>query len=251
MADVVFAVNINNDNETKMKDKNDDIEDNNKADDGDDEDETPIKGAGDNSNNNNNNSNNNFNMYTIFVCIVACSGALLFGLDVGITGGVMAQSGFLLKFFPSIYEDSQNHSSGNNAYCTFDSQLLAFFTSSFFLAGMVSSIIASKVTATKGRKFSMMVGALLYLLGSLMNALAINTYMLIIGRLFLGFGCGFVNQSVPMFLAEIPPVNIRGALQVLFQASIAIGILIAGTYSNVTLVMYIHAYIIPFTNLTL
>jgi hypothetical protein len=172
MADVAFAVNINNDNETKMKDKNDDIEDNNEADDGDDDDETPIKGAGDNNNNNNNNSNNNFNMYTIFVCIVACSGALLFGLDVGITGGVMAQSGFLLKFFPSIYEDSQNHSSGNNAYCTFDSQLLAFFTSSFFLAGMVSSIIA-----TKGRKFSMMVGALLYLLGSLMNALAINIYI--------------------------------------------------------------------------
>jgi len=91
-----------------MKDKNDDIEDNNEADDGDGDgdDETPIKGAGDNNNNNNNNSsnsNNNFNMYTIFVCIVACSGALLFGLDVGITGGVMAQSGFLLKFFPSIY----------------------------------------------------------------------------------------------------------------------------------------------------
>jgi MFS family permease len=189
-------------------------------------------------------------MYTVLVCIVACSGALLFGLDVGITGGVISQSGFLQKFFPTTYEESQTYSS-RNAYCTFDSQLLAFFTSSFFLAGMISSIIASKVTATKGRKISMMVGALLYLIGSLLNALAVNVSMLIIGRLFLGCGCGFVNQSVPMFLAEIPPANIRGSLQVMFQTSVAIGIFTAGTYSICKLSPISIYTLISFTNLTL
>ena len=62
------------------------------------------------------------NIYTIGACIIASSGALLFGLDVGITGGVLAMPSFLEMFFPDTYEAQQNHVE-TNAYCSYDSQV--------------------------------------------------------------------------------------------------------------------------------
>ncbi|KAF2285377.1 hypothetical protein GH714_003316 [Hevea brasiliensis] len=52
-------------------------------------------------------------------------------------------------------------------------------------------------------------------------------WMLIIGRVLLGFGVGFGNEAVPLFLSEIAPVKHRGAVNILFQLFVTIGILIA------------------------
>jgi MFS family permease len=114
---------------------------------------------------------------------------------------------FLSKFFPDVYVQQQD-AVVTNSYCSFDSQLLSLFTSCFFLAAMISSALASGLSAKFGRKASMFVGAVLYLVGSVLNVAAVHTSMLIIGRLLIGFGCGFINQSVPVFLAEIPPVSV-------------------------------------------
>ena len=117
---------------------------------------------------------------------------------------------FLEKFFPDIYAAAElENEESTNAYCAYDSQLLSLFTSSFFLAGMATSLPASWVTEKYGRKASMALGAALYLLGSTLNVVAVDTAMLIIGRLILGAGCGFINQSVPIFLAEVPPPEFR------------------------------------------
>ncbi|PHT64493.1 Sugar carrier protein C [Capsicum annuum] len=51
--------------------------------------------------------------------------------------------------------------------------------------------------------------------------------MLIVGRILLGFGIGFANQSVPLYLSEMAPYRYRGALNIGFQLSITIGILVA------------------------
>ncbi|KOM37736.1 hypothetical protein LR48_Vigan03g111800 [Vigna angularis] len=78
-----------------------------------------------------------------------------------------------------------------------------------------------------GRKTSMFVGGLFFLFGALLNGFAINIEMLIIGRLLLGFGVGYCNQSVPVYLSEMAPTSIRGAVNIGFQMMITIGILIA------------------------
>jgi len=172
------------------------------------------------------------NAYTVVVCMVASSGALLFGLDVGITGGVLAMPSFLEQFFPQVYDATAallpGDGSNANAYCSYDNQVLSLFTSSFFLAGIVSSVVASFTTRLYGRKSSMVAGALLYVAGSTLQASAINTAMLVCGRVVMGLGVGFVNQCVPLFLAEIPPPEIRGSLQIMFQLFVNVGILLAG-----------------------
>jgi predicted MFS family arabinose efflux permease len=63
-----------------------------------------------------------------------------------------------------------------------------------YLAALVASFFASTTTRVMGRKTSMFVGGLFFLVGALLNGFAQNIGMLIVGRLLLGFGVGYCNQ---------------------------------------------------------
>lgn len=73
----------------------------------------------------------------------------------------------------------------------------------------------------------MLIAGISFLVGSIFNAAAQNLTMLIIGRILLGFGVGFANQSVPLYLSEMAPAHLRGGLNILFQLATTIGILVA------------------------
>ena len=100
---------------------------------------------------------------------------------------------FLKKFFPSVYEKEALDKS-TNQYCKFDSETLTLFTSSLYLAALAASLVASKVTRKFGRKLSMLVGGVLFCAGAIINGFAKAVWMLILGRILLGFGIGFANQ---------------------------------------------------------
>ncbi|CAI9755143.1 unnamed protein product [Fraxinus pennsylvanica] len=165
-------------------------------------------------------------LYVTVTCIVAAMGGLIFGYDIGISGGVTSMDSFLEKFFPSVYK-KQKADDSTNQYCKFDSQTLTMFTSSLYLAALLSSLVASTVTRKLGRKLSMLFGGVLFCVGALINGFAQHVWMLIVGRILLGFGIGFANQSVPLYLSEMAPYKYRGALNIGFQLSITIGILVA------------------------
>ncbi|KAL4441204.1 hypothetical protein ABPG77_011441 [Micractinium sp. CCAP 211/92] len=168
--------------------------------------------------------------YVLFTALIASSGGLLFGYDLGVTGGVEASSTFLALFFPDVAASKQEYkhsSDAHNPYCEYDSATLSLFTSSLFLAAMAASLPASYVTRRLGRKASMVVGGLWYLLGGALSAGAQNLGMLVAGRIFLGFGVGFANQSVPVYLSEMAPFHARGALNILFQLATTTGVLTA------------------------
>ncbi|KAH7691830.1 Sugar/inositol transporter protein [Dioscorea alata] len=168
----------------------------------------------------------NITLFVFLACLVAATGGLIFGYDLGISGGVTAMDPFLLKFFPSVYKmENENHST--NQYCKFDSQMLTLFTSSLYVAALVASFFASIVTRVFGRKWSMFGGGITFLIGSAINGAAENMFMLILGRLLLGVGVGFANQSVPVYLSEMAPARLRGMLNIGFQLMITIGILAA------------------------
>ncbi|XP_028804328.1 sugar transport protein 10-like [Neltuma alba] len=164
--------------------------------------------------------------FVLVTCFVAAMGGLLFGYDLGITGGVTSMDPFLEKFFPSVYKQMKA-GVHENTYCKFDNQILTLFTSSLYIAALVASFFASATTRLLGRKPSMFLGGLFFLVGALLNGFALNIAMLIIGRILLGFGVGYCNQSVPVYLSEMAPAKIRGALNMGFQMMITIGILVA------------------------
>ncbi|XP_078156545.1 sugar transport protein 8-like [Carex rostrata] len=163
--------------------------------------------------------------YVILCAVVAATGGLMFGYDIGISGGVTSMDDFLLKFFPVVY--AKKHHAKENNYCKYDNQFLQLFTSSLYLAALVASFIASRTCSNYGRKLTLQMASLFFLSGVALNAGAINLTMLILGRILLGIGVGFANQAAPLFLSEMAPVKYRGALNILFQLNVTIGILFA------------------------
>ncbi|KNA22138.1 hypothetical protein SOVF_036640 [Spinacia oleracea] len=178
------------------------------------------------------NSSGKITATVVLTCVVAASGGLIFGYDIGISGGVTTMVPFLRKFFPSILEKSRD--AKTNMYCMYDSQALTSFTSSLYIAGLAASLVASRITAKFGRKFTMVLGGCTFLLGGAVNGAAQNVAMLIIGRILLGFGVGFTNQATPVYLSEVAPPKWRGAFNTGFQFFIAIGVVIANSINYAT-----------------
>ncbi|KAF9607608.1 hypothetical protein IFM89_037536 [Coptis chinensis] len=164
-------------------------------------------------------------VYVILCGIIAAFGGFIFGFDNGISGGVTAMDDFLMKFFPIVYERKKRAHEDN--YCKYDDRNLQLFTSSLYLAALVASLVASKVCSKFGRKPTMQIASIMALIGVGLTAGAVNMPLLICGRILLGFGVGFANQAVPLFLSEIAHSKIRGSLNIMFQLFVTIGILAA------------------------
>ncbi|KAJ7569601.1 hypothetical protein O6H91_01G085600 [Diphasiastrum complanatum] len=160
-------------------------------------------------------------------CIVAAIGGFIFGYDLGISGGVVSMDDFLQKFFPTVYVNK--HSPRHNHYCKYDNQGLQAFTSSLYMAGLISTLFISPITRRKGRRFSMFAGGVSYLIGATLNAAAQNLPMLIIGRIMLGVGVGVTNQAVPLYMSEMAPAKLRGGLNIMFQLALNYGVVSANS----------------------
>ncbi|KAJ1288237.1 hypothetical protein BS78_02G075000 [Paspalum vaginatum] len=169
----------------------------------------------------------------VWICgIIAATSGLMFGYDIGISGGVTAMDDFLVRFFPSVY--ARKHRARENNYCKFDDQRLQLFTSSLYLAALAASFVASRACTRFGRKRTMQAASVFFLGGTALCAGAANLPMLIVGRVCLGVGVGFGNQAAPLFLSEIAPAHVRGALNILFQLNVTVGILLANVVNYFT-----------------
>ncbi|KAF3338916.1 sugar transport protein 7-like protein [Carex littledalei] len=176
--------------------------------------------------------------YVVYACLVAAVGGSIFGYDIGISGGVTSMDPFLKEFFPVVYH--QKNSGSQNNYCKYNNQGLAAFTSSLYLAGLVASLAASPVTRNYGRKVSIVCGGISFFVGATLNAAAVNLAMLILGRILLGVGIGFGNQAVPLYLSEMAPAHLRGALNMMFQLATTSGILTANLINSGT--QHLHSW---------
>ncbi|XP_052152853.1 sugar transport protein MST1-like [Oryza glaberrima] len=165
----------------------------------------------------------------VLTCLIAASCGLIFGYDIGVTGGVTQMQSFLTKFFPEVVKGMRG--AKRDAYCRYDNQVLTAFTSSLYIAGAVASLVASRVTRMVGRQAIMLTGGALFLAGSAFNAGAVNIAMLIIGRILLGVGVGFTTQAAPLYLAETAPARWRGAFTAAYHIFLVIGT-VAATAAN-------------------
>ncbi|KAJ7313240.1 hypothetical protein JRQ81_004522 [Phrynocephalus forsythii] len=103
----------------------------------------------------------------------------------------------------------------------------------FSIGGMISSFMVGIVSEWLGRKRAIIVNnGLAFLGGGLMGLakLGKSYEMMIFGRFLIGAFSGFASGLVPMYVGEISPTNLRGALGTLNQLAIVIGILIAQVF---------------------
>lgn len=75
-----------------------------------------------------------------------------------------------------------------------------------------------------GRKKSLMIGVILFVVGSLFFAVALNVEVLIFFRVLLGLAVGVVFYIVSLYFFEIASEKIRGSMISMYQLMIIIGI---------------------------
>ncbi|KIV99882.1 hypothetical protein, variant [Verruconis gallopava] len=77
------------------------------------------------------------------------------------------------------------------------------------------------------RKYSIVVAVVIFIIGSSLQTAAVDYAMLTVARLIGGVGIGMLSMVAPLYISEISPPEIRGALLVLEEFSIVTGIVIA------------------------
>jgi MFS family permease len=100
---------------------------------------------------------------------------------------------FLREFFPTVLK--KKHEDKESNYCKYDNQGLQLFTSSLYLAGLTATFFASYTTRRLGRRLTMLIAGVFFIVGVIFNGAAQNLAMLIVGRILLGCGVGFANQA--------------------------------------------------------
>jgi SP family galactose:H+ symporter-like MFS transporter len=130
----------------------------------------------------------------------------MFGLDIGVISGATQ---FIQKEF------------------AVSDHVIEWIVSSMMLGAALGAAGAGWMSATLGRKRSLSLGAVLFVAGSLLCAFAWSPDTLIMARVVLGLAIGIASFTAPLYLAEVAPEYIRGAMVSLYQLMITIGILVA------------------------
>ncbi len=133
-------------------------------------------------------------------------GGLLFGYDTGVIAGAILFINKDLGLSP------------------FMSGLVV---SSLLVGAMIGAAFAGPIADATGRRRLVLVAALVFAAGAIGAALATNAFMLVLFRVVLGLAVGAASLTVPLYLAEVAPTEIRGAVASLNQLMIVTGILVA------------------------
>jgi sugar porter (SP) family MFS transporter len=92
---------------------------------------------------------------------------------------------------------------------------------------MVGALVAGVLADRFGRRSTILIAALTFSVGALVEAVAPGSGILVAGRLIVGFGVGVASVAAPLYAAESAPTHVRGRLVSLYQMAITIGIFIA------------------------
>ncbi|XP_075717715.1 solute carrier family 2, facilitated glucose transporter member 2 [Rhinoderma darwinii] len=169
----------------------------------------------------------------IFAVFTAVLGSLQYGYGIGV---INAPQKVIEKHYTKslgLSLDNDIINSGNETTESVHPSVTMYWSLSvsvFSLGGLVSSFFVGWIADKLGRIKAMMVVNTLAVIGALLMGLAPlgQAHALVIaGRLITGLYCGLSSGLVPIYIGEISPTSLRGALGTLHQLGIVTGILIS------------------------
>lgn len=142
----------------------------------------------------------------LFVSVSAAVAGLLFGLDIGVIAGALP---FITDHFTLAHRDQE------------------WVVSSMMLGAALGALFNGWLSSRLGRKYSLMAGAILFIVGSLGSAFATNLEILLFARVILGVAVGIASYTAPLYLSEMASENVRGKMISMYQLMVTLGILLA------------------------
>ncbi|KAI8270741.1 hypothetical protein K4K58_008573 [Colletotrichum sp. SAR11_239] len=124
-------------------------------------------------------------------------GGLLYGLDTGIIATTIGQS----TFKTYMYGGSQGPPA-----------LVGGIVASYYAGGCIGGLQSGWLMDKWSRRYTVLIGAVVSILGAALQAAAVNPGMMIAGRIFSGWSTGVLYSVTPIYLAEISPPENRGFL---------------------------------------
>jgi len=146
------------------------------------------------------------NRHVVKSTFVSALGGLLFGFDTAVIAGTTHQLTEVYKLTP---------------------YLLGLTVSSALWGTVAGAITAGYPGQRIGRRDSLRIMALFYVVSALGCVFAWNWGSLLAFRIIGGLGIGGSSVLAPMYIAEISPAKWRGRLVGFFQVNIVVGILVA------------------------
>jgi sugar porter (SP) family MFS transporter len=144
--------------------------------------------------------------WLIVAMIVILFSGGLFGYDQGVISGALAGIKSSFKLTPLLVE---------------------VVTSWVTLGAMFGALAGGELADRFGRRNTIMVSGVLFVVGAAIQAFAVATAMLVLGRLTVGLAVGVVAVAAPLYAAEIAPRTLRGRIVSGYQFAITIGIFLA------------------------
>ncbi|KAI7091445.1 general substrate transporter [Hortaea werneckii] len=152
----------------------------------------------------------------VLLTATAYMGALLFGFDTGVMGSVLAMGGFKTDFGLPI--GSTGFADEKNAQVS--SNVVSLLTAGAFFGAIFGAFVNERI----GRRFTMMVFALVFLVGAAMQTGSPGIIGLIYaGRVIAGLGIGGMSAVMSVYVSENAPAKYRGGIAGLFQEFLVLG----------------------------
>jgi len=158
------------------------------------------------------------------LCAFASFGGIFFGYDSGYINGVTGSRVFITLVEGEAHVAAQIAAGGNPAL---SGSNLSLITSILSAGTFFGALIAGDAADIIGRKWTVVTGCVIYIIGVVLQTASAGLGLIVAGRLIAGIGVGFESAIVILYMSEICPKKVRGALVAGYQFAITLGLLIA------------------------
>lgn len=167
----------------------------------------------------------------IALCTAISFGGFIFGWDVGTIGGISNMESFKANFGTVIDPETSEKA--------FPTLVIGLVISIFNIGCAVGGLTLAKLGDFKGRKFGIYAAIFVYWIGLLLQLIKDETwYQFLVGRIVTGLAVGSTAVLVPMFISESAPLKIRGAMVVLYQLMVTLGILMGNIINYICMEVF-------------